>query len=103
MKLYGLTTCDTCRKALKTLSAAEFVDVRADGVPGPVLEAALTAFGEQILNTRSTTWRNLDEVERAKAPMELLQLHPTLMKRPLIEVDGTLYLGWGKDVQEALG
>ncbi|CUH81178.1 putative reductase [Tritonibacter multivorans] len=103
MKLYGLKTCDTCRKALKVLSNAEFVDVRAEGVPGPVLEAAHTAFGERILNTRSTTWRNLDEEDRAKAPLELLQLHPTLMKRPLIDVDGTLYLGWGKDVQAALG
>ena len=67
MKLYGLKTCDTCRKALKTLDGAAFVDVRADGVPGPVLEAALTAFGERILNTRSTTWRNLDAEERAKS------------------------------------
>ena len=102
MKLYGLKTCDACRKALKNLPMAEFVDVRADGVPERVLEAALTAFAERILNTRSTTWRNLDDAERAKAPLALLLEHPTLMKRPLIDVDGGLYLGWGKDVQEAL-
>ena len=37
MKLYGLKTCDTCRKALKALPDAEFVDVRADAVPSDVL------------------------------------------------------------------
>lgn len=103
MKLYGLKNCDTCRKALKTLSSAEFIDVRSEGVPGPVLEAALAQFATRILNTRSTTWRGLSEEERAKDTLELLQLHPTLMKRPLIESEGTLYLGWTKDVQDALG
>lgn len=102
MKLYGLKTCDTCRKALKALENAQFVDVRADGVPSEVLEAALAQFDGKLLNTRSTTWRQLDEAERGRAPLELLKEHPTLMKRPLIEVEGTLYLGWDKSVQAAL-
>ena len=41
MRLYGLKNCDTCRKAMKALPQAEFVDVRADGVPADVLAAAL--------------------------------------------------------------
>lgn len=102
MKLYGLKTCDTCRKALKALPAAEFVDVRADGLPEAVLDRALATFGEALVNTRSTTWRGLSEAERAEAPKALLQAHPTLMKRPLIAADGALYLGWGKDTQAAL-
>jgi arsenate reductase len=28
--------------------------------------------------------------------------HPTLMKRPVIDLDGALHLGWGKDVQAKL-
>jgi len=55
-----------------------------------------------LLNTRSTTWRGLDEAERAKDPLSLLAAHPTLMKRPLIDRNGELFLGWTKDVQAAL-
>ena len=103
MRLYGLKTCDTCRKALKSLPDAEFVDVRADGVPESVLEQALEAFGGALLNTRSTTWRGLDEEQRTRPPLELLAEHPTLMKRPLIDQNGRLFLGWGPETRAGLG
>lgn len=102
MTLYGIKTCDTCRKALKALESVDFVDVRVDGLPDDVLSRALEAFGDDLVNTRSTTWRGLDDAARALPPMELLRAHPTLMKRPLIEADGALYLGWKTDVQNAL-
>jgi len=103
MKLYGLKTCDTCRKALKALPGADFVDVRAQGVPADVLAQAHAVFGDKLVNTASTTWRGLSEAERARDPLALLADHPKLMKRPLIVADGgALYLGWGKDVQTAL-
>lgn len=102
MILYGLKTCDTCRKARKALPEAEFVDVRDSGVPQTVLHRAHEEFGTALLNTRSTTWRGLDEAERSRAPLDLLQDHPTLMKRPLIDAGGQLYLGWTKDTQQAL-
>lgn len=103
MVLYGLKNCDTCRKALKSLSDISFKDVREDGVPTRILEAALAQFGDAIVNTRSTTWRALSDADRAREPLDLLAEHPTLMKRPLIEKQDALYLGWTKDVQAALG
>lgn len=103
MILYGLKNCDTCRKALKALPSATLVDVRVDGVPQDILARAHEQFGAALLNTRSTTWRGLDEGERGQPPLELIAKHPALMKRPLIDADGTLYLGWTKDVQQALG
>lgn len=102
MILYGLKTCDTCRKALKLLPDARLCDVRTEGVPQDVLKSAYAQFGAALLNTRSTTWRALDADERAGDPLELLRTHPTLMKRPLIDKGGRLYLGWGKDVQVSL-
>lgn len=103
MTLYGLKTCDTCRKALKALNGVDFVDVRADGVPDEVLALAHATFGDRLVNKASTTWRGLSEAERARDPLELLRAHPSLMKRPLIvAADGTMYLGWSKDVQAAL-
>ena len=73
MILYGLKTCDTCRKALKSLPDAEFRDVRADGVPGEVLESAHARFGASLLNTRSTTWRGLSEAERTRKYKEIIE------------------------------
>ena len=112
MKLYGLKNCDTCKKALKALEAAgtdvDFVDVRAEGVPEANLMAWIEAHGVDLLvNTRSTTWRGLDEAARAgvsspDGALALLQKHPTLMKRPVI-VDGVAsHVGWTKAVQGAL-
>ncbi|MDC0736769.1 arsenate reductase [Cognatishimia sp. SS12] len=103
MKLYGLKNCDTCRKALKLLPEAQLIDVRSEGVPAALIEQALAEFGDKLVNSRSTTWRQMSPEQRDLPAKELLKTHPTLMKRPLIDADGTLYLGWGADVQAALG
>ncbi len=103
MKIYGLKTCDTCRKALKSLEGATLVDVRGDGVPVSVLSQAVSRFGDAIVNKKSTTWRNLSEDERQLDAAQLITLHPTVMKRPLIAQDDTLHLGWTPEVRAALG
>lgn len=103
MRLFGLKTCDTCRKAMKQLDNVEFVDVRAQGVPSAVMSQAFETFGDALVNTRSTTWRGLSESERVRPALELLVEHPTLMKRPLIEHDGALFLGWTAATRTALG
>ncbi len=103
MEIYGLKTCDTCRKAIKALPDAQFVDVRVDGVPDDVMARAHEVFGDALVNTRSTTWRGLSDEERDHAPAALLAEYPALMKRPLIVDGAALHLGWTKDVQSALG
>ena len=69
MRIWGLKSCDTCRKAVKELAAAghapAYVDVRADGVERADLERFFAEFGEALVNKRSTTWRGLSEAERA--------------------------------------
>ena len=106
VKFYGLKSCDTCRKAEKALRDkgldVEVVDVRKDGVPRADLERFLDAFNEELINRRSTTWRGLSDDQKSASPLNLLAENPTLMKRPVLDVDGTLYLGWGKDVQASV-
>jgi len=106
MRFYGLKSCDTCRKALAALRSAGhnplLVDVRADGIPADTLARFLSAFGADLINRRSTTWRTLDDAARSRDPADLLTAHPAVLKRPVIEHDGQLYLGWAKDVQAAL-
>lgn len=105
--LYGLKACDTCRKALKALEASGFApafrDVRAEPLSAAELARLRDALGPDMLNSRSTTWRALSEEARAQDPVALLQAHPALMKRPIIDRDGTLTLGWDKTVQAAFG
>jgi arsenate reductase-like glutaredoxin family protein len=102
MIIYGLTTCDTCRKASKALEDITFVDIRADGFPAGVLERAAETFGADLVNRRSATWRGLSEEERALPVIELIRRHPAVMKRPLIQTDAGLHLGWGPEVRQAL-
>lgn len=106
MILYGLKTCDTCRKALKALAAAgrapAFRDVRAEPLSSAEIARFHEAFGDKLVNRASTTWRNLTEAERGQPAQTLIAAHPALMKRPVIEAGGRLTLGWGKDVQAAL-
>ena len=103
MVIYGLKNCDACRKALKSLENARLVDIRETPLPPVLLEQALAKFGADLVNRRSTTWRGLTEEQRVGAPADLLSAHPALMKRPLIDRDGELFLGWTPDTRSALG
>ncbi|TVP73716.1 MAG: arsenate reductase [Rhodobacteraceae bacterium] len=103
MTIYGIKTCDTCRKALKSLPGAEFRDVRAMPLTAEERARFLGVFGESLINRASTTWRGLPETERTNSAEALLAAHPTLMKRPVIQKGDTLYLGWKTDVQKSLG
>lgn len=104
--LYGIRTCDTCRRARRALEAAgqqvTFVDLRETPPARETVADWLDRLGPQLMNTRSTTWRSLTEAERTGPPVDLMLVHPTLIKRPVLEREGTLHLGWGKDVQAAL-
>lgn len=111
LKFYGLKTCDTCRKAVKALEAAgaEFTvtDVRADGVTKKQLETWAKAVGwEKLLNKASTTWRGLPDTEKEgvneKKAIALMAEHPTLIKRPVIEAGGKVYVGWSDATRKAL-
>ena len=63
--IYGIKSCDTCRKARKWLDgegiAHEFSDVRADGLEGATLDAWIAALGwEALLNRREVAEQYLD-------------------------------------------
>ena len=99
MVLYGLKNCDTCRRALRELGAAEYVaelrDIRDNPLSEREISLLLRELGEALVNRRSTTWRQLDAAERACPVPTLLARYPALMKRPVIEWDGNTFLGWG--------
>lgn len=105
MRVYGIKNCDTVRKAMKELAAAGrtpvLVDMRAEPQEASVLKAFFDAFGEPLLNRRSTTWRGLGAEEREGDPVELLSAHPTLMKRPVVVEGEKMTLGWDQAARAA--
>lgn len=105
MILYGISTCDTCKKALKALDAAghapAFRDVRAAPLTEDEIAEFVGEFGDEIINRKSTTWRGATDWLKASDADEQLRQQPTLMKRPVIRSDKGLTLGWDAAVQEA--
>jgi len=109
--VYGLKNCDTCRKALKWLADQDidhrFHDVRNDGLDAARIVGWVDAAGLEILvNRRSTTWRNLSDAEREQAmgdkAVDFLTANVTLIKRPVIDNDGKITIGFNAAVEAAL-
>lgn len=96
MKLYGIKNCDTVKKARQWLEshqiAYDFHDFRSDGITLTMVQHWLQSVPtDELLNRRSTTWKSLDCHIRDKLTEEdipaLLVDHPTLIKRPVLELD----------------
>ena len=106
MILYGISTCDTCKKALKTLQAAgkavTFRDVRANPLSTAEIDAIVAEFGDRVINKQSTTYRAFGEYLRASDPEAQIAAQPAVMKRPVIQ-DGTKWhLGWDSETEAKL-
>lgn len=96
--LYGLPTCDTCRKARRWLGRFgvdhAFVDYRANPIPTETLKDWAHRLGgwEKLVNKASTTWRNL--LPQRKNPGSdpewtlLLKEYPALIRRPVVVRSG---------------
>ena len=110
LKVYGIKNCDTCRKAVRFLDAAnvqyQFIDLRETPPQPGQVKAWLAILGEErLLNRRSTTWRNLDDTVKV-APgvltqqhlVALLVEHPTLVKRPLFVNGANMLIGFKPDL-----
>lgn len=106
MILYGIPTCDTCKKALKTLEAAghpvQFRDIRKDALSEVEIARLVTEFGDRLINKTSTTYRGFNDFLKASEAEAQIAAQPTVMKRPVIETGERLFLGWDDAVQAAL-
>ena len=106
MILYGISTCDTCKKALKSLKNAghevTFRDVRAQPLTAAEIDQIVIEFGDRVINKQSTTYRGFSDFLKASEPEAQIASQPTVMKRPVIQADGHWHLGWDATVQSAL-
>jgi len=101
--LYGIRTCDTVRNAKRWLNdqsiPCQFHDFRSDGLSEALIKHWLKQCDwKQLLNRRSTTWRQLDAQQTADMGQEqaikLMAKHPTLIKRPVLEHRQRIHIGF---------
>ncbi|GHE06315.1 arsenate reductase [Defluviimonas sp. 20V17] len=107
MILYGIATCDSCKKARKALEGAgrdvTFRDIRATPLTEAEWAPFIAEFGDALVNRKSTTWRGLSDWLRESETEAQLLAQPTLMKRPLIAEDDKMTLGWDAKSQAVWG
>lgn len=109
--LYGIPNCDTMKKARKWLDDHgvdyAFHNYKTDGVTAKTLQDWIKQVGIDVLvNRRGTTWRKLPDNEKNnldnKTAIKLMREHPSLIKRPVFDIDGRITVGFKADDYRAL-
>ena len=106
LTLHGIPNCDTVKKARTWLDARgvayAFHDYKKLGIEMATLGRWADAVGwEVLLNRAGTTFKKLPDadkagIDQAKA-IALMIAHPSMIKRPVVEGDGKLLVGFKPD------
>ncbi|SMC19393.1 transcriptional regulator, Spx/MgsR family [Andreprevotia lacus DSM 23236] len=112
MKLYGIPNCDTVKKARTWLNDAglayDWHDFKKNGVSAELLQGWIAQAGwEKLVNKAGTTWRKLSDAEKAAvvdadSAIALMLAQPSVIKRPVLDSNGTISVGFSTDRYEAL-
>ncbi|WP_345083993.1 Spx/MgsR family RNA polymerase-binding regulatory protein [Nemorincola caseinilytica] len=105
INIYGIKNCDVVQKALKWLDAHKvpytFHNYKETGLDKALLEQWLKHIAvDKLVNTRSTTFRELGEEEKAgwndkNKAIALMMQHTSVVKRPVWDLgNGNYLLGW---------
>ncbi len=108
--VYGIKNCDTVKKARLWLDghgiAYEFHDFKSAGIQHSRLQQWCRKAGwETLLNRAGTTFRKLPDRDKkvadANAAITLMQAQPSMIKRPVLEFEETLLVGFKPDLYES--
>lgn len=109
--IYGIKNCDTMKKARTWLEgqgiAYRFHDYKAEGIDRAHLDRWCKEAGwEIVLNRAGTTFRNLADADKqnldADKAIALMLAQPSMIKRPVLEANGNLLIGFKPDLYETL-
>ena len=105
LTVFGIKSCDSCRRAKKYLDEHNieyrFHDLRENGLDIQMLERWTQRIGwARLLNKQSLTWRKIPEVDRNdmthdKALAAMIE-RPTLVKRPVLESAKFIAVGFSE-------
>jgi len=107
--IYGIKNCDTMKKARAWLDQRgityAFHDYKAEGIDRAHLDQWTDRAGwETVLNRAGTTFKKLDDADKAdldrKKAIALMLAQPSMIKRPVLEADGKLIVGFKPEVYE---
>ena len=111
IEFYGIPNCDTVKKARVWLEAKglayTFHDFKKEGADPARVASWVEAKGlDTVLNRRGTTFRKLSDAEKSHASdpafaVGLMAANPSMIKRPMVEYDGGLLVGFDKAAWEA--
>ena len=109
--LHGIPNCDTVKKARVWLDqhgvAYAFHDYKKLGIDRARLEAWVATHGwETVLNRAGMTFRALPpeakaDLDAGKA-VELMLAQPSMIKRPVLDVDGRTTVGFKPEIYAAV-
>ncbi|MBS0361723.1 MAG: ArsC family reductase [Proteobacteria bacterium] len=108
--IYGIKACDTMQKARAWLDghgvAYAFHDYKAMGVTADKLKTWAKEVGwETLLNRNGTTFRKLPDADKAglneAKAIALMVAQPSMIKRPVLETDHGLLVGFKPDAYSA--
>ncbi len=103
MQMFGIVNCDTVKKARTYLEekkrAYQFHDFKKEPPTQKQIEGWLKHLSwEELLNTHGMTWRKLPETKRVDInqvkAIQLMLEQPSIIKRPIVEVDDRVILGF---------
>lgn len=103
IRIYGIRNCDTIKKTLAWFAdqqlEIEFVDYKKTPPDEALLRTWLTQLDwEQLVNKRGTSWRKLPQEQRdtltEAGAIEQMIANPSLIKRPLVEYQGSVSVGF---------
>lgn len=104
LKIYGIPNCDKVKAARAWLAQmgmdAPFHDFKRQGVTRALLAAWLAQLDwTELVNRKGITWKQLpsarrDAVTGAAAAMDVMIEKPSIIKRPVLELDGKLHVGF---------
>lgn len=109
--LYGIKNCDSVKKARTWLSeqgyAHDFCDLRSGDLNlKTVVRWIEMTSSDVLLNRRGTTWRKLDSAIKESVNQEniaeLLLANPTLIKRPVLDYDGRITVGFKPELYSTI-
>lgn len=102
--IYGIPNCSSVKKARQQLENAgiayRFVNFKTELPDAAQLRDWLNHFGRDVfINKKGTTWRQLTDSEKQMAENDdtaiaLVQRHPSLIKRPILEHENEREIGF---------
>ncbi len=107
--LYGIKNCDSVKKARKWLDENntdyQFHDFRETPIKQQQVKAWIAQLGwDTVVNKRSTSWKQLSEEQRntmdAKSAIAAILDNPTLVKRPLLDINGDYTVGFNAKIYQ---